>query len=97
MEREEIIKLYDIYGKLLTDKQQEYVEEYYYMDLSLSEIADNHNISRNGVYDQINKATSLLEEYETKLHLCEKYKKISDLALDDDAKAKIEDIIWGED
>ena len=45
--REEIIELYDIYGLLLTDKQRMYFEEYYFMDLSLQEIADNYEISKN--------------------------------------------------
>ena len=47
--REELISLYDSYGCLLTDKQKAYFEEYYFDDLSFSEIASNHGISRTGV------------------------------------------------
>ena len=49
--REELISLYDVYGVLLTDKQKSYFEEYYFDDLSFSEIALNHGISRNGVFE----------------------------------------------
>ncbi len=78
-------QLYDIYGKLLTDKQKTAFEYYYLDDYSLSEIADILKVSRNAVYEQINIATSYLEEYEQKLNilsnrekmhkLIEKYKK----------------------
>ena len=43
--REEIISLYDLYYNLLTDKQRDYFEEYYFSDLSISEIAINFDIS----------------------------------------------------
>ena len=45
--------LYDIYGNLLTDKQQEYFEAYYFNNLSLSELANIYNISRNAVHKQL--------------------------------------------
>ncbi|MDE7213906.1 MAG: DNA-binding protein, partial [Anaeroplasmataceae bacterium] len=51
--REEIISLYDAYGLLLTDKQRDYFESYYFDDLSISEIASNFEVSRNAVFDQI--------------------------------------------
>ena len=51
----EISMLFDYYGKLLTDKQQKIIELYYYQDLSLGEIAENLEISRQGVYDHLNK------------------------------------------
>ena len=62
--REELIRLYDIYLNLLTNKQQQYFEEYYFDDLSISEIASNHEISRNAVFDQIKRVILNLEEYE---------------------------------
>lgn len=78
-------QLYDIYGKLLTDKQKTAFEYYYLDDYSLSEIAEILKVSRNAVYEQINIATSYLDEYEQKLNilnnrekmhkLIEKYKK----------------------
>ena len=74
--REYLIELYDIYQSLLTNKQQMYFESYYFLDLSLSEIAENYNISRNGVYDQIKRVEQSLFDYEKKLNLYKKYKKI---------------------
>ena len=55
-ENENIISLYDYYKGLLTSKQQEYFEMYYFNDYSLGEIAAYLNISRNAVFDQIKKA-----------------------------------------
>ena len=46
-------ELYDLYGKLLTDKQQEYFENYYFNNLSLSEMAENYGISRNAIHKQL--------------------------------------------
>ena len=48
-------QLFDFYGCLLTEKQQEYFTSYYFDDMSLAEIADEHNISRNAVHDQLKK------------------------------------------
>ena len=91
--REELISLYDVYGCLLTDKQKSYFEEYYFDDLSFSEIASNHGISRNGVFDQIKRVANILSEYEEKLNLLKKKKKIEDLRLDDNIKNEILEII----
>lgn len=65
--------LLDIYENLLTDKQTEYMTEYYRNDLSLAEIAEEFNVSRNAVFDNIKKATASLEKYEKKLGLLNKY------------------------
>lgn len=65
--------LIDIYGDLLTDKQQQYLQMYYEEDLSLSEIAENLDVSRNAVYDQVRRAMKSLEVYEERLGLLEKY------------------------
>ena len=59
--------LYDLYKNLLTDKQQEYFEDYYFNNLSLSEIADNYNISRNAVSKQLSVIKEKLDDYEQKL------------------------------
>lgn len=59
-----ISMLYDIYGKLLTRKQQEIFEEYYLFNLSLREIAENKSISYQAVRDSIEKSKKLLERYE---------------------------------
>jgi len=73
----EISLLFDYYGGLLTDKQKEIVELYYYQDLSLGEIASNIKISRQGVYDHLHRAEEALKSYENKLKLAEKNKKNS--------------------
>ncbi|BDR60658.1 YlxM family DNA-binding protein [Lactobacillus xylocopicola] len=61
--------LYAYYGKLLTQSQQDYFEDYYYNDLSLGEIADNHGVSRQAIYDNLRRCRKLLANYEAKLHL----------------------------
>ena len=59
--------LCDLYGKLLTEKQLELLNDYYNSDLSLSEIAENNNITRQAVRDKIKKGEKKLFEYEEKL------------------------------
>ena len=68
----EISMLVEIYGKLLTEKQYQVISDYYNEDLSLSEIAENNNISRQGVRDIIKKGESKLFEYEEKLQIMKK-------------------------
>jgi len=63
----EISMLCDIYGKLLTGKQFEFINDYYNNDLSLSEIAENNDITRQAVRDIIKKGERKLFEYEEKL------------------------------
>ena len=63
----EISMLCQIYGKLLTEKQYEFINDYYNNDLSLSEIAENNNITRQAVRDIIKKGENKLFEYEEKL------------------------------
>ncbi len=63
----EISILCDLYGKLLTKKQLELLNDYYNRDLSLSEIAENNNITRQAVRDNIKKGEKKLFEYEEKL------------------------------
>ena len=87
--------LYDYYGNLLTDKQKIYYEDYYFNDLSLSEIAENNNVSRNAVHNQLKIAIEKLEFYEEKLKLLDKSEKIKLLItnLDGKIKEKIEELI----
>ena len=68
----EVSMLCQIYGKLLTDKQYEFIDDYYNNDLSLSEIAENNNITRQAVRDVIKKGEIKLFEYEEKLAIMEK-------------------------
>ena len=68
----EISMLCEIYGKLLTEKQYSVLNDYYNNDLSLSEIAEIHNISRQCVRDFIMKGEGKLFEYEEKLGIMKK-------------------------
>lgn len=71
--------LFDYYGSLLTDKQKMYFEDYYFNNLTLSEISTNNNISRNAIHKQIKDASEKLIWYESNLKLYEKSKKINKL------------------
>ncbi len=68
--------LYDFYGNLLTDKQKDLFDLYYNEDLSLSEIADNIGITRQGVRDGIMRSELLLRNTEDKLGLVKRYSNI---------------------
>ena len=82
--------LYDFYGELLTDHQKKIYEDVVFADLSLSEIAQEYGISRQGVHDLVKRCNNTLQEYEDKLHLIrrfltirEKIKEIEKLAGDE--------------
>ena len=68
--------LYDFYGELLTKRQQQIYESVVLEDYSLSEVAEELNISRQGVHDMIRRCDKALEGYEEKLHLVEKFVNI---------------------
>lgn len=67
--------LMDLYGPLLTDKQRDVLDQYYNLDLSLSEIAENQKTSRQGVHDIVKRTYNNLMDYEDKLNLLEKFIK----------------------
>lgn len=71
--RVELNRLLDFYGGLLTDHRREIMRMYLEEDLSLQEVADTMNITRQGVHDAIAKAQKQLEGYEEKLGLLKKY------------------------
>lgn len=71
--------LYDFYQSLLTKKQQSYMALYYLDDFSLGEIAEEYDVSRQAVYDNIKRTEAMLEEYEAKLLLFEKFQQRSTL------------------
>lgn len=71
-ERIYLINLYDIYSDLLSDKKCEYFEYYYFDNLSLGEIAENNNVSRNAIHKHIKSTEEKLCFYESKLKLYEK-------------------------
>ena len=64
--------LLQIYGKLLTEKQELFLNDYYNNDLSLSEIAENNNITRQAARDNIKKGEQKLFEFEEKLEIMKK-------------------------
>lgn len=70
--------LYDFYGELLTDKQRQVYESVVLEDYSLSEVAEELGISRQGVHDMIKRCNKALEDYEQKLHLVEKFLHIQE-------------------
>jgi uncharacterized protein len=67
--------LYDFYQSLLTPKQSSYMSLYYLDDFSLGEIAEEYEISRQAVYDNIKRTEAMLEEYEEKLLLFQKFQE----------------------
>lgn len=71
--------LYDFYGELLTKKQKKIYEEVVLNDYSISEVARNENITRQGISDMIKRSDRILEEYERKLCLVEKFIKTKEL------------------
>lgn len=89
-------ELYDLYQELFTEKQKKYFEDYYFDNLSLGEMSDAYDVSRNAIFKQIHITVAKLEEYEDALHLYQKKKKLEE-ALDfssiDDVKKRIEDVL----
>ncbi|MGG3572065.1 putative DNA-binding protein [Bacillus gobiensis] len=67
--------LFDFYQSLLTSKQKSYMSLYYLDDLSLGEIAEEYEVSRQAVYDNIKRTEAMLEQYEEKLLLLKKFQE----------------------
>lgn len=86
--------LYDHYHELLTPTQRKYFEDYYFKNLSLSEMAENYDVSRNAIYKQLQIVLKKLDQYEEKLGL---FKRKSTMEIlinkidDDNLKKKIRD------
>ena len=70
--------LYDFYGELLTEHQKKIYEDVVYNDLSLTEIAKENGISRQGVHDLVIRCNNILQGYEDKLHLVARFMKVKD-------------------
>ncbi len=89
------VELFDYYGELFTDKQKEYFKDYYFNNLTLQEIADNNNVSKNAVHKNIKDITKKLDYYEEKLQLYSNKKKIEKLIkeIDEEIRIKIEELI----
>ena len=100
-------RLYDVYGSLLTVRQQKIMEQYFYDDLSLGEIADAGGTSRQAVYDLLKRVEESLEKYEKKRRVLQKEESmqfelrgalhllgaLKEEGLGDERLQKIEDII----
>ena len=89
-------ELYDLYGELLTDKQREYFEDYYFNNLSFSEMAENYQVSRNAVFRQIHIVKEKLDQYEEILKLKKKREEIdfilSNVSLE--IRKKVDEILY---
>lgn len=87
--------LFDLYGKLLTPKQQKYFISYYFNNLSYGEISEKYGISRNAIYRQLKLIEKKLMFYEENLKLYSKKLKVNDiikLVNDSDAKRILEEL-----
>ena len=91
-----LIILFDYYGELLTNKQKEYFKEYYFDNLTISEIAENNEISKNAVSKELKLVSEKLLDFENKLNIYSKDKRIKriiDKIEDNDIKQQINNIL----
>lgn len=95
-EREYTENLYEVYKELLTDRERDYFENYYFEDYNLQEIADNNEVSKSYVGKFVNSIEEKLNHYEEVLKLYEKMSKIRNIIkyMDDiQTRIKIEEIL----
>ena len=95
-QRDYLIILYDFYGELLSDDNKGYFEDYYFNNLSLSEISENIGISRNAVHKSIKLIEKKLLFYEENLSLYEKSIKLNNIiekVKDKDIKEELERLL----
>ena len=96
MDKINLNETYIYYKNLFTDKQQMYFEDYYMNDLSLSEIAENYNVSRNAVHNQLKIVEEKIMHYEKVLGLKRKKEEVIDLLsnkIDEEVLDKINEIL----
>lgn len=93
-ERDYLIILYDFYSELLSNRQREFFEDYYFNNLSLGEISENTLLSRNAVHKNIKSTCDKLYFYEEKLGLYKKRKELYKIIenIDKDIRERIEKI-----
>lgn len=80
-------ELYDLYSKLLSDHERLIFEDYYHNDLSLAEIAENESVTRNAIHKVIKTTESKLLDFEDKLNLYDKKKKLISLLDNNDIES----------
>ena len=95
-ERDLLIILYDYYESLLSDKQKEYFSLYYFDNLSLSEISENLSVSRNAIHKSLKSIESLLLDYEDKLKIYYKTKKIEEIIKGSMVEDKVLEVLRSE-
>ena len=90
-----LTNLFDYYGELLTEKQQTYFKDYYFNNLTLSEIAENENVSRNAIHKQIKDSENKLLNYEKVLKQYQNSLKIKEIIkdLNPEIKKQIEELL----
>lgn len=95
MENLYLVSLYDYYSPLLTDKQQQYFKDYYFNNLSLSEMSELAKVSRSAIHKQLKEAETKLLSYEDKLKLYYKRIKLEKIIdnLDNNIKEEIKELI----
>lgn len=89
-------ELYDLYGTFLTEKQRLYFEDYYFQNLSLSEMAENYDVSRNAIFKQLKITKEKLEQFEESLNLYKKKEKLNEIMKtiqDENLKEQLENIL----
>ena len=94
--QDKLILLFDYYGDLLSESQRNYFESYYFDNLSLSEIGENYNVSRNAVSKDLKLATEKLNNFEDKLKIIsrdDKLRKLASKIEDNNLKEKIMNIL----
>lgn len=100
MDKLKTARLYDYYGGLLTEHQSEILRQYFYCDMSLSEIAELAGTTKQGVYEVISRSENKLLTYEKKLGLIEKVEGIADYLEEiisgirpSDTKSRLEELL----
>lgn len=84
--------LYDFYGELLTNHQRQIYEDAIFQDMSLSELAEEHGISRQGIHDLIKRCDKQLKAYEDKLGLMARFSRIKEMVEEIEGRASQEEI-----
>ncbi len=85
--------LFAIYGDLFTEKQQACFQDYYFHNLTLSEMSENYGVTRNAIHKKLKETEEKLLFYENTLHIYEKNKKILSLIQEKELREKIEEIL----